>query len=108
EGCVSVPVEGALSQFGINRLDRVSDTLQTRPVGGPGPGPQVTKPQRRQDVQLGGLGTAIVNRDLDEDVFRRFLGVLDEDVEVAIFIKHTGVEQLVLELIAAAAAIGLN
>ena len=49
-----------------------------------------------------------MNRDPDQDVLRRFLGVLDEDVEVAILMEDAGVEQLVFELVPAAAATGLN
>ena len=47
-----------------------------------------------------GFGTAVVNADLDQDVLGRFLGILDEDVEVAILIEHARVEQFVLEFVA--------
>ena len=52
-------------------------------------------------MQLGRLGAAIVDGDLDQDVLGRRLGVLDEDVEVAVLVEDAGVEQLVLELAAA-------
>ena len=72
------------------------------------PGPLIAEPERRQDVQLGRLGAAVVDGDLDQDVFGRLLGVFDEHVEVAILVEHAGVEQFVLELVAAAAAAGLD
>jgi hypothetical protein len=45
-----------------------------------------------------------VDRDLDQDVLRALLGVLEEDVEVAVVVEDAGVEQLVLELLPATAA----
>ena len=59
-------------------------------------------------MQLGRLRAAVVDRDLDQDVFGRFLGVFDEHVEVAILVEDAGVEQFVLEFVAAAAAAGLD
>ena len=55
-----------------------------------------------------GFRAAVVDGDLDQDVFGRLLGVLDEHVEVAILVEHAGVEQLVLELVPAPAAAGLD
>ena len=55
-----------------------------------------------------GLRTAVVDRDLNQQVFRGRLGVLDEDVEVTILIEHAGIDQLVLEFVAAAFAVGLD
>ena len=52
---------------------------------------------------VGRLGAAVGDRDLDQDVFGRRLGVFDEHVEVAVVVEHAGVEQLVLELVAARA-----
>ena len=97
----------------IDRLDdalprRSGDLLQHRPVGCALPRPLIAKPERRQDVQLGRLRAAIVNRDLNQDVFGRLLGVFDEHVEVAVLVEHARVEQLVLEFVAAAAAAGLD
>ena len=72
------------------------------------PGPLVAEPERRQDVQLGRFGAAVVDGDLDQDVLGRLLGILDEHVEVAILVEDAGVEQFVLEFAAAAAAAGLD
>ena len=52
-------------------------------------------------MQLGGFRTAVVNADLDQEVFGGFLGILHEDVEISILIEHAGVEQFVLEFVPA-------
>ena len=72
------------------------------------PGPLVAEPERRQDVQLGRLRAAVVDGDLDQDVFGRLLGIFHEHVEVAVLVEHARVEQFVLHLVPAAAAAGLD
>ena len=72
--------------------------LQRRPRTASAPRPDVAEPERRQDVQRRGLGAAVGDRDLDQDVFGRRLRVLDEHVEVAVAVEHARVEQLVLEV----------
>ena len=42
------------------------------------------------------IGPAITGRDSDDDVLRIGLRILDVDVEIAVFIKDAGVDQLVL------------
>jgi hypothetical protein len=56
-------------------------------------------------VQRGGLGTSVGDGQADEDVVRRRLGVLDDDVEVAVIVKHPGVEQLILRRVLPATTI---
>ena len=46
------------------------------------------------------LGPAIPHSNLDQEVFGRFFPVLNEDIEVAVFVKDTAVKQFVFELIA--------
>ena len=113
QGHVAFAIQVSLAQIGIDRLD---DTLprcavgleESRPVGTAVPGPLVAEPERRQDVHLGRFGAAIVDRDLNQDVFRGRLGILDEDVEVAILVEHAGIDQFVLHFLPAAAAAGLD
>ena len=105
--------EVALAELGRRRPGRrwppwPADLLEDRPVGGAVPGPQVAEPERRQDVELGRLGAAVVDADPDEDVLGRLLGILDEHVQVAILIEDARVEQLVLELVPAPAPAGLD
>jgi hypothetical protein len=59
-------------------------------------------------VQGGGLGAAINGGDTHDDIARSFLGVFDEDVEVAVLVENAGVEQLVLGFAAAAALVLLD
>ena len=113
QGHVAFAIQVALAQVGI---DRLHDALPRRAVGlkegrsvGTGmPGPLVAEPERRQNVQFGRFRTAIVNRDLNQNVFRRTFGVLDEYVEVAILIEHARIDQLVLHFLPATAAAGLD
>ena len=54
------------------------------------------------------FGPAIVDGDADQHVLRTRLGVLDEHVEVAVAVEDAGIEQLVLELLARPAPVGLD
>ena len=58
------------------------------------------KPRRR--------GSAIVRGDPDEYVLGIFLGVFDENVEVPVVVEDAGVQELVLKLGAAAAAVRVD
>ena len=55
-----------------------------------------------------GVGPAVVRGDPDRQVLRIGLGVLDEDVEVAIAIEYPGIEQLVLGTLSGAALVVLD
>ena len=57
-------------------------------------------------MQARGVGTAIVRGDEHQDVVVAGLGVLDDHVEVAVLVEDSGVEQLVLHLLLAAAPVG--
>ena len=82
-----------------------SDVAQHRPIGAERRVQVLRNQKRRQHVQRCRLRTAIADRDLHQDVFRRGLRVLDEHVEIAILVEHARVEQLVFELVAARAAV---
>ena len=43
------------------------------------------------------IRSAVVNSDLNQHVLWRGLGVLDEDIKIAVLIEHTGVEQFILK-----------
>ncbi len=58
-------------------------------------------------MQFGCLWAAIARRDADEDVVGGGLGVLYQDIEVAIAVKHPGIEQLILRVMPIALAIFL-
>src|SRR5215470_19287369 len=71
------------------------------------PGPHVAEPERRQHVEGGWRRPPVPDGDLDEDVLGAGLGVFHEHVEVAILIEDARIQQLVLELLAAPAPVGL-
>ncbi len=52
------------------------------------------------------LRAAVVDGDLDQDILGRFLGVFHEHIEIAVLVKHAGVEQLILEFVTTAVAVG--
>ncbi len=51
---------------------------------------------------------AVGDADADQDVVAVSLGVLDEDIEVAVFIEHAGVHQFVFGLVLAAPSVLLQ
>ena len=113
EGNFAVAVKIELAQLRMFRGDdpegpETIHLLERRPVAAGKPRPQIAKPERRQDVQLGRIGAAIVNRDLNENVLGRFLGILDEDVEVAVVVEDPRVDQFVFELALAAAPVPVH
>src|SRR5262249_14000002 len=71
-------------------------------------GPRPAEPERRQEVQRRRVRPAVDGADLDEDLAGRRLGILDDDVEVAVGVEDARVDQLVLQLVPAAGMIGLT
>ena len=53
-------------------------------------------------MQHCGFGPTVVNRNPNQQVFGRGLGVFDKDIEVTILIKDPCIEQFVLEFISTA------
>src|SRR5437879_320486 len=74
----------------------------------PAPGPSVSKPKLRQDVQSGGFRPAIHRGDSNENVFDAGFGILDENVKIAVPGKNTCVEQFKLRLTTAATLVLLQ
>jgi len=60
------------------------------------PRPCVPVPEGRQQVELRGLGPAVHHSDADQDVVGRRLRILDQHVEVAVFVEDARVHQLEL------------
>ena len=61
-----------------------------------GPGPGVAEPEVRHQVQLSGFRSAIDGLDADANILRTSFRIFDEDVEVAVFIEDSGIQQFVL------------
>ena len=59
-------------------------------------------------MQLGDIGSAVNGLDADADILGITLGIFDEHIEVAVFIKRTRVQQLEFGIRAAAATILVN
>jgi hypothetical protein len=51
--------------------------------------------QAWQQMQFGLFRAAVPDRDLDQDVRRRCLRVLDKDVEIAVLAENSGVDQFI-------------
>ena len=60
------------------------------------PRPGVAEPERRQEVDGGGLRAAVRHGDADRGIGRVRLGVFHLDVEVAVIVEDARVEELVL------------
>jgi hypothetical protein len=69
------------------------------------PGPRVAEPECREEMQGGAIGTAVVCGHHHQDVVRRRLGVLDDDVEVPVIVEDASVQQLVFHVELAAPAV---
>ena len=111
------------------RADRCPGTTSARPGAGGGlvretrsiassigafgvetPRPGIAKPELRQDMQRGRIGTSIIGRDPAEYIVLAGLGVIDENIEITPRGEGTaeGVDQLELAVRAAAKAVFLD
>jgi hypothetical protein len=61
------------------------------------PGPSVAEPQGRQHVQHGRLRPPIVDTDPDQQVFGGRFGILHDDIEIAVVIEDTCVDQFIFK-----------
>src|SRR5580704_4949751 len=59
-------------------------------------------------MQNGGFRPTIVHGNAYQQVFRIAFGILDENIEIAVVIEYTGIQQFVLELFTGAMLIGLD
>ena len=109
----AVAVEPSIAKLRVRgrHCARAAGAFRRRQTGflraGP-PAPRVAEPQGWQQMNRRCLRAAVRRGDPDEAFFRRRLGVFDDDVEVAVFVEHAGVDELVLELLARAARVGLH
>src|SRR6266404_267222 len=60
------------------------------------PSPGIAEPQMRQQMQLRSLWPTIESFDANTNIFRPSLRIFDEDVEVAVIVKDSRLQQLVL------------
>ncbi len=57
-------------------------------------GPNISKPKRRQEIELRFFRPAIPGRDLDQNIFRRGLGIFHEHIEIAVLIEYARIHEL--------------
>src|SRR3954466_16045322 len=69
------------------------------------PAPCVPEPEGREEVQRGGIRSAVVDFDPDVEILDPVLRILDEDVEVAIACEDASVDELDLAIAAPAAGV---
>src|ERR1700676_1085299 len=77
-------------------------------IGIVSPRPCVSEPELREDVDHRLLWASVTDRNLHQNVLWRRLGVLDEDIEVAVVIEDVGVDQLTLGIVPGAPAVLLD
>src|SRR5258706_556105 len=102
----TVSVQVATSQLRVIDLD--GDMLrhaQFRLVGPSVPTPGIAKPQLGQQVERGGLGSAVVRGDTHQDVFVAGLSVLDHHIEIPVVGEGLRVDELEFRIGDAAQAI---
>src|SRR5262249_38019110 len=85
-----------------NRLRRGQSQRRSVAAGFPTPG--VAEPDLRQQMNVRWLGAAILHRDAHQNLIRGRLRILHEDIEVAVALECSAVDQFVLGLADAAAA----
>src|SRR5215469_16607699 len=97
-GC-ALALQRVTAKLRVRRVNLVVvDRAQDRFLLALFPGPCVSEPKRRKQMDLRGLGTAVVDRDADQRVFRVSLGIFHKDIEIPILVKHACVEKFVLKL----------
>src|SRR5258708_20439545 len=95
-------------QFSASARGKGGSFSRDRAAKVPAPGPSVSNPKLRQDVQSGRFGPAIHRGDSNENVFDVGFGILDENVKIAVPGKNSRVEQFKLRLTTAATLVLLQ
>ena len=110
EGRVAFHVQSERTQLGMACFDRARGRRPRAAVCASSPfQDQVLRNQTCGSTWIAAVfGAAVVDRHPHQHVVRPGLGVLDEDVEVAVVVEDAGVEQLVLRLVLAAAPVLLD
>src|SRR6266487_1931424 len=69
------------------------------------PGPGVSKPDGREQIHRSRFRPAVSDADANEDIVGVLLCVLHENVEVAVVVEHSRIQQFILGLMLSAAAV---
>ena len=100
-----------LSESGVIGRDHAGPRWTLRPPEGRPLAallPGVAEPEGRQQVEGRLLRAPVMDGDLYQDILRGRLRVLHEDVEVAVAVEYPGIDELVLQVIPVALAVGLD
>src|SRR5271156_4370356 len=69
------------------------------------PVPAISKPNRREQMQAGRIGSAIPGGNANQNILEIRFGILHENVEVTVVPKDSGIDQLVLGVFAGSLAV---
>src|SRR5438045_1452330 len=61
------------------------------------PRPGVAKPERREQMKVSRLRTAVMNGDADQQIFWIRFGIFNENVEIPVRVKYACIEQFIFE-----------
>src|SRR5260221_4886810 len=78
--------------------------LERWPRSSVAPRPDITKPELREYVDYCRLRSAISGGDLNQDVIRPGLRVLNENIKVAVVVERAGINEFILRMLLAAPA----
>src|SRR5690348_13621680 len=94
-------MQGSFTKLLMRGVDRsILRASKCRPRSILFPRPGVPKPQRRKNMKFRCFGTTIVNGNLDQKVFGVGFCIFYEHVEIAVVIEDSGIEQLILKVLA--------
>ena len=72
------------------------------------PGPGVSKPNGRKQIQRSRFRSAVGDADANQDIVAIGLRVLYENIEIAVLVEHSGVQEFVFGLVLSAPAVLLD
>ena len=99
-----IPAEGLVIGQDLSRTEGTErGTVATQ-----APRPGVPVPERGQQLDERLVGPAVQNADPHEEVGRRSFRIFDDDVEVAIVVEHSRVDQFVLGIVPATCAVDIH
>ena len=99
-------VKRVLAKHGMLRKDRgVRPCLNGRLDGITDPGPRISKPQLRKDMDRRVFRSAIADSNLEQNIFGCSLAILDEHIKVAVFVEGVCIDQLELGILFAPAPV---
>ena len=110
---ISLTIQIPLTQLGMGGRDHfptvfARELLQRRFRCTWPPGPGVAKPQAGQEMDGDRIRPAINHADLNKQVFSSVLAIFYEDIEIAVFVEDTRVQQFVLHIVTTATLVRLD